>query len=112
MHPVYVHNRWALKSIENLYERCYQSNKIIIKTIRLHANNLLPWISKTNIKIIQLVRDPRAILFSQFKAKEMFSEWTFDIQSLCKMMINDGKLAEFLPANRFAQLSYENLIEK
>ena len=81
-------------------ERCYQSNKIVIKTIRLHSNNLIQWIPKTNIKIIQLIRDPRAILFSQFKAKTMFSEWTYDIQSLCKMMIDDSKLKKILPPNR------------
>ena len=64
----------------------------------------MQWIPKTNIKIIQLIRDPRAILFSQFKAKTMFSEWTYDIPSLCQMMIDDSKLKKILSPNRYITL--------
>ena len=48
-------------------EGCYQSEQIVVKAVRLHSNNLLPWIVDTDIKVVQLVRDPRAILNSQFK---------------------------------------------
>ena len=49
----------------NFSEGCYQSDRIVIKSIRLHYNNMLPWMINTDIKVIQLVRDPRAILNSQ-----------------------------------------------
>ena len=48
-------------------EGCYQSEQIVVKAVRLHSNNLLPWVVNTDIKVVQLVRDPRAILNSQFK---------------------------------------------
>ena len=47
-------------------EGCYQSEEVVVKSIRLHYNNMLPWIINTDIKIVQLVRDPRATLNSQF----------------------------------------------
>ena len=73
---------------------------VIIKAIRLHSNNLLPWITQSNIKVIQLIRDPRGILFSQFKANSTFKEWTTDIDSLCEMMLGDTIIEEKLPSNR------------
>lgn len=71
---------------------------------------MLPWIIDEDIKVIQLIRDPRAILNSQFKAREMFKEWTYHVDSLCKMMMEDDNLSQHLPSNRFAQLKYEELV--
>ena len=81
-------------------EKCYQSKMLVIKAIRLHYNNILPWILNTNIKVIQLIRDPRGIFFSQFKAKNTFKEWVSDIDGLCKMMLDDAQLEELLPSDR------------
>lgn len=71
---------------------------------------MLPWIIDEDIKVIQLIRDPRAILNSQFKERVLFKEWTYHIDSLCKMMIEDDNLSKHLPSNRFAQLKYEDLV--
>ena len=71
---------------------------------------MLPWFLRTNIKIVQLIRDPRAIFNSQFKALTTFNEWTLHIGDLCQRMIADAQLANVLPSNRFAQLFYEDLI--
>ena len=45
-------------------EGCYQSDQVIVKAIRLHADMMKPWILDTDIKVVQLVRDPRATLNS------------------------------------------------
>ena len=47
--------------------RCRSSNPRVIKTIRLRRAGLEPWVHKTNIKVVHLVRDPRAIINSVSK---------------------------------------------
>ncbi len=84
----------------------------MVKTIRLHANNMLPWIAQNNnaIKVIQLVRDPRAIFASQIGAP-YFKRWTQNFSSLCELMEQNADLEKHLPSNRFAIIRYEDLLQ-
>jgi len=108
--PELIRQKDSKSSMIGRYEGCYQSEQIVVKAVRLHSNNLLPWIVDTDIKVVQLVRDPRAILNSQFKARKLFGEWANHEDSLCEMMSDDAKLALQLPPNRFTKLLYEDLI--
>ena len=85
----------------------------MVKTIRLHANNMLPWIAQNNstIKVIQLVRDPRAIFASQIAGQASFSRWTQNFSSLCELMEQDAQLENHLPSSRFAQIRYEDVVQ-
>ena len=49
---------------------CGQSSPRVIKTIRLRRAGLLPWILDTEVRIVHLVRDPRAIITSVTKVSQ------------------------------------------
>ena len=54
----------------NVFQRglmCGKSSPRVIKTIRLRRPGLLPWILDTEVRIVHLVRDPRAIITSVAK---------------------------------------------
>ena len=64
---------------------------MIIKTIRLHYNNLLPWITKTDIKIVQLVRDPRAKYRQTLKVLERVKETVPSMVTKTSIMLGLGE---------------------
>ena len=49
---------------------CGKSSPRVIKTIRLRRAGLLPWILDTEVRIVHLVRDPRAIITSVTKVSQ------------------------------------------
>jgi hypothetical protein len=90
---------------KNVYsERCYKTKMIVAKTIRLRLTNMESWILDSNdIKVVQLLRDPRAVYNSQRKSSS-FKRWTDDFIFLCQMMTQDAKLADILPSNRLKNI--------
>lgn len=64
---------------------------------------------KTDIKIIQIIRDPRAIRGSLAQIEQMAEKYAHE--DLCQIMSTDAQLQYVLPSNRFAQLIYEDLIK-
>jgi hypothetical protein len=43
---------------------CESAGTVVMKTIRLQFSDLDPWIFGSDIKVVHLVRDPRAIVHS------------------------------------------------
>lgn len=71
------------------------------KTIRLHWAIIKSWIGNmTDVKVIQLIRDPRAIYQSQRPYAD-FQYSTNHFSTLCQNMAADGQLADILPSNRY-----------
>ena len=46
---------------------CGRSSPLVIKTIRLRRPGLLPWLLDTEVRVVHLVRDPRAVITSVAK---------------------------------------------
>ena len=59
---------------------CGKSSPRVIKTIRLRRPGLLPWILDTDVRIVHLVRDPRAIITSV--AKVSLTNQSLDVSRL------------------------------
>ena len=52
---------------------CGQSSPRVIKTIRLRRPGLLPWILTSEVRVVHLVRDPRAIITSVAKVSDQLT---------------------------------------
>lgn len=89
---------------------CNESNYIVIKTIRLHKINLDPWILNSDIKIIHLIRDPRAMFNSMAKAPKTWEGSLKHVDAMCFRMMNDTLYKNLLPSDRYFMLKYEDLM--
>ncbi len=86
---------------QKIRDRCNETDTVIAKVIRLHWINFEPWLYESDIKVIHLVRDPRAMWFSMLKAKPTWKRLLNDAKALCDVMLKDTKLLETnLPPNR------------
>jgi hypothetical protein len=90
---------------KNLFrDKCFDSNLIVMKTIRLHMLNMNPWIiEQTDIKIIHLIRDPRAMINSMSKFPVIWQANLDDIGGMCNKMMSDITLQSMLPPDRYVQ---------
>jgi len=87
---------------------CKATNPKVIKTIRLHKPGLEPWIYKSGIKVVHLVRDPRGIIASRAKA------WNYDAPgeatATCSRVRDDLSLEAGL-GNHYVRVRYEDLVD-
>merc|ERR1719270_317617 len=67
--------------------KCQTSNLRVIKTIRLRKENLESWIGSSDIQVVHLVRDPRAVLSSREVAH--WDTGALEAGRLCKDMLRD-----------------------
>ena len=74
---------------------CQKSSVKVIKSVRLRASILQSWIEHSDIKVIHLVRDPRAIFNSRRLLK-----WDQDIVPTCSNLQRDLMLEKVLPPKR------------
>ena len=79
---------------------CNESNPRVIKTIRLHKINLDPWILDSDIKVIHLVRDPRAVYASMAQRPKTWKGSLEHVDGMCERMLSDILLGSKLPSNR------------
>ena len=107
------------------YEHCSSQSDVVIKTIRLtgeHVEKLIKTVSKEGgaLKIIHLVRDPRAVLASMsrnYKAWGMLWRYGNNGTILCANMIHNNKrIAEMLSIgilnkDNFFEINYDDRME-
>jgi maltooligosyltrehalose synthase len=62
---------------------------------------MVPWIIDTDIKIIQLIRDPRAMINSMSKIPQTWKGTLDHINGMCGRMMNDTLLQSMLPPDRY-----------
>ena len=79
---------------------CKKSNPIVIKTIRLRWMGLESWVTETNIKIVHLIRDPRAMITSISKRPGTWGDALKNASYQCRRMMEDSKLENILPYHR------------
>ena len=91
---------WKGLDRTRLVSSCLNCNPRIIKTIRLRRPMLKYWIKDTNVKVIHLVRDPRAMYSSMAKRPGVWSDVLNDFQSQCRRIRKDMLLELDLPRER------------
>ena len=93
-------NERAFSQKHKNIEKCDDSNIRVIKTIRLHHMNLDPWILDSDINIVHLIRDPRAVINSMVKQPKTWKGSLENIDGMCKRMLTDTTLKDLVPENR------------
>lgn len=78
----------VLKLTKDSFEHiCKSQQQTVIKTVRLHAADLLPLFKESmDMKLIYLVRDPRAIFASRKRLKKFQTDFTTQVTELCNDM--------------------------
>ncbi|GAB6022789.1 carbohydrate (N-acetylglucosamine 6-O) sulfotransferase [Chamberlinius hualienensis] len=97
---------------ELTYDGCLASKLRVIKTIRLRmkwAKKLLN-LKKLNLKIVHLVRDPRAILNSM-NLSETWKSSSKRPEHQCREMREDLAIGSTLPNDRYVMVRYEDVVE-
>lgn len=107
-------NKSTLIKLEQLNSLCKTHKVQAIKTVRLHVTDLLPLIKEGfNLKIIYLLRDPRAILASRKAARW---HWKITPQThlkyLCADMLQNWESAveSHIPKSHLLIIKYEDLV--
>jgi len=103
-------NKSGFPTIRKRGMRCRSSNPRVVKTIRLRRAGLEPWLYQTNIKVVHLVRDPRGILNSVSK-RSVWSSLLKNATFQCARMLDDMKLEDRLPRERYIRVRYEDLVD-
>ena len=99
--------------IPKLEATCRSADVRVIKTIRLELDTIESVRSKVgNLKIIHLVRDPRAMLNSR---RTWISVLRADLKTACVRLKEDlqqfGRLQQLKAAKNYLQVRYEDLIQ-
>jgi len=90
---------------------CNKTTISVVKTIRLRMNGVMPWIMKNpNIKIIHLIRDPRAQTKSRLKQPQQFKCEKSNIPTYCKSVFDDLELGNQLPPQMYRLVKYEDIV--
>ncbi|XP_063410463.1 carbohydrate sulfotransferase 4-like [Mytilus trossulus] len=99
------------KCIKNLEAICKNSSTILIKTIRMSCDKLSKIITNIpELKVVHLVRDPRAILHSRQKAEQIdYRHVRNESQSLCFKMDNNINIENRVLKEKIILLKYECL---
>jgi len=104
-------NKSGFPTVRKRGMRCRSSNPRVVKTIRLRRAALEPWVHKSNIKVVHLVRDPRAIINSVSK-RSVWSNLLKNATFQCARMLDDMQLEKSLPKERYVRVRYEDLVDK
>ncbi|CAG0888872.1 unnamed protein product [Darwinula stevensoni] len=97
-------NRYSLA-----FDDCRNAKVIFLKTIRLRLDAAFHWLSRrTDLYVVHLVRDPRAILRSLTRAKYS----SRDPRVLCPLIQNDLRLGRLLSPQRYVRIRYEDLVQR
>jgi len=92
-------------------EKCMDSRNVLVKTVRLHADNLEPWIHQSDVKIVHLVRDPRAMISSMLSQKEEWGDRLSSFKRICEQVHQDMELGRKLPSDKYLMVKYEDIVE-
>ena len=83
-----------------------------MSTGRLRRAGLEPWVYDTDIKVVHLVRDPRAMITSIARRPGVWSSLLKNSTFQCQRMEDDMKLEQGLPKERYVRVRYEDLVDK
>ena len=86
--------------------RCEDMTSTVIKTIRLRRSQIESWIGKTSIKIMYLIRDPRAI-YRSYK----IAGYGDSIGELCASAVEDVDFFNGLKENQVFISRYEDVVD-
>jgi len=89
--------------------RCQKAQVRVVKAIKLFRDHLEPWIQDSDIQVVHLIRDPRAIIGS--RATAMWARELLEAQSLCRQMQGNMALARSIPPDRYTLVRYEDMAE-
>ena len=65
---------------------------------------------ETEIKVVHLVRDPRAMITSIAKRPGTWSDTLKNATFQCRRMMEDSRLEDVLPRDRYIRVRYEDLV--
>jgi hypothetical protein len=93
---------------------CRQHKQVTVKVLshRIKLSEILKWTSNTtNLKIIHLLRDPRAIIASRLRLGWISKTGTLKIQEFCSRMIEDLQFVTTSKISRnYIILRYEDIV--
>ena len=96
---------------------CRQHNQVTVKVLshRIKLSEILKWASNTKkLKIIHLLRDPRAIIASRLRLGWISKTETFKIQEFCNRLKEDLEFVKFFRNSNISRnyiiLRYEDLV--
>jgi len=92
-------------------QQCDDSKNVLAKTVRLHADNLLPWIENSDIRVVHLVRDPRGMISSMLAQKEEWGQRLSSFENICGQVQQDLEIGKRLPSDRYLLVRYEDIVE-
>lgn len=88
-------------------KNCQQNPARVIKTIRVRYIHVKSWIERSDIKLIHLLRDPRAMIRSRLVGNIAEKQ----SKKVCSAMEQDLQLSDILPSDRYIRIKYEHLVE-
>lgn len=95
-----------------MIKACKSSPIKIIKTIRYSLNTAIQMLRENpsvNVKVIHLVRDPRAMLRS-LRKNSSFKDSNQTAEYRCRCIRRDLDFSKFLPQENYFRIRYEDLI--
>ena len=104
-------NKGSFPTVRKRGMMCKSSDPRVIKVIRLRRAGLESWIGDTSIKIVHLVRDPRAMITSISKRPGTWSDALRNASYQCNRMLDDSQLEHILPRDRYVRVRYEDLVD-
>ena len=93
-------NRLGFPTVRKRGLLCRKSDPRVVKTIRARRAALLPWVRGTEVKVVHLVRDPRAMITSIARRPGTWGEALRNASYQCRRMEEDSRLEADLPPDR------------
>ena len=98
---------FSLQLAHSKLKKCSNAKIKLLKTVRVRYNTVKDWIRDSDIKVIHLVRDPRAILNSR-----LLLHWDTEVETVCRNLNQDLHLSSLMNDQNYYRVKYEDLVEE